>query len=151
MQYEPLSVEYADLLGRTYALLIDGSIILLMWVVSFIVYFIGNSIVGPYTASEFAAMSVILVCAFSLLYFSYFESSEKQATPGKQAAGIIVTDKRGQRISFIRAVARNLLKGLASVVSIIPIMASGKKEGIHDMVTGTLVAVKKKTSEKPKK
>lgn len=147
MQYEPLSVEYADLLKRIYALLIDGSVILLMGAVSFIVYFIGNSI-GAYTTSDFVGISVILVCAFSLLYFSYFESSEKQATPGKQAAGIIVTDKHGQRISFMRAVARNLLKGLASVVSIIPIATSGKKQGVHDMMAGTLV-VKKNEKIKP--
>lgn len=151
MQYEPLSVEYADLLERVYALLVDGSIILLMGVVSFIVYFIGNSIAGSYTTSEFAGMAVILVCVFSLLYFSYFESSERQATPGKQAAGIIVTNKQGQRISFMRAVARNLLKGLASVVSIIPIATSGKKQGVHDMIAGTVVVRKKKPSKKPKK
>lgn len=143
MQYEPLAVEYAELLERIYALLVDGSIILLMGVVSFIVYFIGNSIAGSYTAPDFVGISVILVCVFSLLYFSYFESSERQATPGKQAAGIIVTDKHGQRISFMRAVARNILKGLASVVSIIPIATSGKKQGVHDMMAGTLVVVSK--------
>ncbi len=147
---EPLSVEYADLLGRAYALLIDGSILLLMLVISFIVYSVGNAI-GSYTASELAGISVILLCVFSFLYFPYFESSEKQATPGKEAAGIIVTDKHGRRISFARAVARNLLKWLASVVSIIPIAASGKKQGVHDMMAGTLVVVKKKNEELRKK
>ncbi len=151
MQYEPLAVEYADLLERVYALLIDGSIILLMVVVSFIVYFMGNSIAGSYTTSGLVGISVILVCVFSLLYFSYFESSEKQATPGKQAASIIVTDRHGRRISFMRAVARNLVKGLASVVSIIPIMASGKKQGVHDMMAGTLVVKKKNKSKELKR
>ncbi len=124
-----------------------------MVVVSFIVYFIGNSIVGSYTASEFAGMAVILVCVFSLLYFSYFESSERQATPGKQAAGIIVTDKHGQRISFTRAIARNVLKGPASVVSIIPIVTGGKKQGVHDIMAGTLVVKKneKKNSRRTRR
>lgn len=44
------------------------------------------------------------------LYFATGESSAKQATWGKQRAGLKVTDHKGGRINFWRAFARTLLK-----------------------------------------
>lgn len=44
------------------------------------------------------------------LYFSFFESSIKQATWGKSRLGLMVADKDGHRIQFGRAFARAALK-----------------------------------------
>lgn len=52
-----------------------------------------------------------------LLYFAGFESSKKQATPGKQVMNLRVADQHGNRISFWRALARAGLK-----LGIIPIV-----------------------------
>ncbi len=44
------------------------------------------------------------------LYFTFFESSKKQATWGKTCLGLMVADKHGHRIRFGRAFARAALK-----------------------------------------
>jgi len=81
------------------------------------------------------------------LYFSLLESSRYQATLGKIAEGIIVTDLNGKRIGFLRASARFF----ASIISYMPlclghiIIAFTKyKQGLHDMLTNTLVVKKGK-------
>jgi uncharacterized RDD family membrane protein YckC len=50
-----------------------------------------------------------------ILYFAYFESSEKQATFGKQALGLIVTDTNGDRITFVKGIIRYLAKIVSGV------------------------------------
>lgn len=78
----------------------------------------------------------------SLLYYSIFESSSHQATPGKMALGIIVTDIAGQRISFGRAVGRDLSKILNVFTLGIGYLIIGftdEKRGLHDYIAGTLV------------
>jgi ankyrin repeat protein/uncharacterized RDD family membrane protein YckC len=52
------------------------------------------------------------------LYFAYFESSKKQATPGKRYVGEIVTDRMGNRISFGRASLRYIIKSLPVLLMI---------------------------------
>src|SRR5215213_8161507 len=54
------------------------------------------------------AAAYLFFMAFWLLYRSVLESSPLQATIGKLALSIKVTDVAGQRISFLRAAARNL-------------------------------------------
>jgi uncharacterized RDD family membrane protein YckC len=76
------------------------------------------------------------------LYFGYFESSKKQATLGKQALGIKVTDLEGNRISFGKAVARYVLKIITSLVLAIGFIAiafTEKKQGLYDLAVGTVV------------
>ena len=51
-----------------------------------------------------------------LLYFAGMESSAKQATLGKMAAGLVVTDLQAERITFLRAIGRNLAKILSALV-----------------------------------
>ena len=78
----------------------------------------------------------------SLLYYSIFESSIHQATPGKMALGIIVTDIAGQRISFGRAVGRDLSKIISWLTLGIGFLIIGftdEKRGLHDYIAGTLV------------
>ncbi len=58
------------------------------------------------------------------------------------ALGIIVTDIAGQRISFGRAVARDLSKILSVLTLGIGYLIIGfteEKRGLHDYIAGTLV------------
>ncbi|MGF6496070.1 putative RDD family membrane protein YckC [Luteibacter sp. 621] len=88
---------------------------------------------------------VVLLIGF--VYYVLFESSKWQATPGKLAVGIRVTDTAGQRLTAGRAAGRNLIR-LANAVpflSILPMVFyitaafSERKQGIHDMLAGTYV------------
>ncbi|MGA9332996.1 MAG: RDD family protein [Rudaea sp.] len=49
---------------------------------------------------------VLACCGVFWLYFSLFESSSQQATPGKRLYGLRVVDERGDRIGFVRASVR---------------------------------------------
>ncbi|MFW9806568.1 MAG: RDD family protein [Candidatus Thorarchaeota archaeon] len=76
------------------------------------------------------------------LYFALMESSSKQATLGKMALGIIVTDYNGNRISFARATGRHFAKIISAIlllVGYIMIAFTEKKQGLHDIISGCLV------------
>ncbi|GER06983.1 hypothetical protein JCM17843_12930 [Kordiimonadales bacterium JCM 17843] len=81
------------------------------------------------------------------LYFALMESSEKQATLGKAAIGIKVTDMNGQRISFLRAIGRHFGKILSTIILMIDyvvILFTKRKQGLHDMIAGCLVLKERK-------
>ncbi|OGO02496.1 MAG: hypothetical protein A2Y91_04825 [Chloroflexi bacterium RBG_13_54_8] len=82
------------------------------------------------------------------VYSAAMESSSKQATVGKMALGIVVTDLRGNRISFGRATARYFSKIISMLtlwIGYIMIGFSQKKQGLHDMMAGCLVVVKRRS------
>ena len=106
-----------------------------------------------YTAS-------ILSLVFDCFYFAQQESSDKQASLGKRAVGLIVTDLNGEPLSFQHACVRFVMKQLFSFVSLLgsfltPNIVSTlffmsimgyliqpftpKKQAFHDMVAKTLV------------
>lgn len=76
------------------------------------------------------------------MYFALFESSEWQGTPGKKALGLIVTDEAGRRISAIQATKRYAAKILGVLllgIGGLMIAFTGRKQGLHDKMIGTLV------------
>lgn len=85
----------------------------------------------------------------AIAYFVGFESSSWQATPGKRALGLIVTDTQGRRIAPARALGRyfgKVLSGLILLIGFIMIAFTDRKQGLHDFLAGTLV-VKGKPGE----
>ena len=77
-----------------------------------------------------------------LAYFGIMESSSKQATLGKMAMGLKVTDLDGQRIGLVKAINRNLGKIISYVLLGIGFFMAGftrKKQGLHDKMVATLV------------
>jgi uncharacterized RDD family membrane protein YckC len=76
------------------------------------------------------------------IYAAAMESSERQATLGKIAVGIKVTDMNGDRISFGKATGRHFAKFISAIILLIGyIMAAfdAKKQALHDKMAGTLV------------
>ncbi len=76
------------------------------------------------------------------LYYALQESSTRQATIGKRALGIVVTDMEGQPISFGRATGRFFGKYISSLIFMIGFMMAGwtqNKQALHDMMASTLV------------
>ncbi len=133
-------MEYAGFWRRVAAALIDG---LLVGIVSWIVTAIFS---GISDGAEATAQILVFVAAYG--YYAGMESSSYQATVGKIALGIQVTDLNGNRISFGRALGRNLaeiLSALILLIGYIMVAFTAKKQGLHDMIAGTLV-VKKGTA-----
>jgi len=76
------------------------------------------------------------------LYFALLESSSHQATVGKLACGLRVTDERGKRIGFGRATGRHfgmLLCWLTLGVGFLMVAWTRRKQGLHDLLARTLV------------
>lgn len=82
---------------------------------------------------EIAAMAV---------YFAWMHSSSKQATLGKMAVGIKVTDDDGQTITFWRGIGRFFATIISSLILCIGYIMAGfteRKRALHDMLASTLV------------
>ncbi len=86
---------------------------------------------------------------FGIIAFGYYpvcESSKWQATVGKHYLGLIVTDIKGNRISFWRAFLRFLLLGLFGRLTFglanLAVAFTAKKQGLHDLLAKTLVIKK---------
>ncbi len=97
-------------------------------------------VLGPFLAM-IVVVTVVSIC-MNWLYHALMESSSWQATVGKRALGIKVTDMDGQRISFMRASGRHFGKILSGLIFSIGYIMAGftaKKQALHDMLAGTLV------------
>jgi uncharacterized RDD family membrane protein YckC len=97
-------------------------------------------------AEGFSMVYSLLWIAFVVLafwpYFACFESSKWQATPGKAAFGLLVSDEQGNRISFARATARTfgkLLSALLLCFGFVMAAFTGKKQALHDLMSACLV------------
>ena len=99
-------------------------------------------------------------------YFVYFESSKAHATPGKKWMNLKVVDLEGRRISFLRAFFRYFARGMPTIVLVVvdvaangtgiinehlgfyfiipvvtyaPILFMDMRQGVHDVMAGTVV------------
>ncbi len=84
------------------------------------------------------------------LYQSLLESSSWQGTVGKKLLGLRVTDMNGNRIGFGKATGRyfgKILSGMICFVGFIMVAFTEKKQGLHDMLAGTLVVTGTATGE----
>ena len=91
------------------------------------------------------ATSITISIALNWLYYAYLESSPKQATIGKMALGLVVTDLYGKRLTFGRATGRyfgRLLSGLICYIGFIMAAFTEKKQALHDQLAATLVVRK---------
>jgi uncharacterized RDD family membrane protein YckC len=87
-------------------------------------------------------LSGMVMMAGSWLYEALMTSSSKQATIGKMALGLKVTDLRGQRLTFARATGRYFAKYLSSMTLLIGYIIAGftaRKQALHDFAAGTYV------------
>lgn len=92
-----------------------------------------------------AQSSSVATVVIGFVYYALFEGSKWQATPGKLALRLRVTDIDGQRLSLGRAAARNAVRLTNMIIWLIPLVCylavawTQRKQGLHDLVAGTLV------------
>jgi len=147
------AVAYAGFWLRVVAFIIDALVL----------YFVGMILLLPFAASmgmrgmltgrppDLQALLPMIRAVIRLallrtilnwLYYSLLESSAWQATLGKKALGLEVTDLDGNRISFGRATGRFFAKIISSIILGIGYLMAGfteKKQALHDILAGTLV------------
>ncbi len=140
-------VEYAGFWKRLAAAAIDFAVLLL---IGFCLAIIVPILIGPIVGLPddiYIVGSVILFWLIApWLYYSFFERSSKQGTPGKTTMEIMVTDTEGGRISFGRATKRYWAK----VISVLMLLAgfimigfTARRQGLHDIIAQCLVVTRK--------
>ncbi len=103
------------------------------------------SFLGLAGVAGFIFLIVLINLLAGWLYFAFMQTSGTQATLGKMALGIMVTDLEGNRITFGRATARYFSKIISKMTFYIGYILAGltgKKQALHDMIAGTLVIKK---------
>jgi uncharacterized RDD family membrane protein YckC len=131
---------YAGFWRRVGAYLIDYA----LFIAAAFVAGIALGLAGVWSARTEAAFQVVFVIAY-WLYVTGMESSAHQATLGKLALRIKVTDYEGQRIGFGRANGRLFGTILSSLTLGIGYLMAGftrRRQALHDMVARTLVVKK---------
>ena len=115
------------------------------WLLDLLIVAVGSFILAGVLAliEPTGGLAFVGIVAGWWLYFALQESSAAQATVGKRALGIRVTDLNGSRLTFGKATGRFFGK---AVTGLIPfgigwIMAgfTERKQALHDMIAGTLV------------
>jgi uncharacterized RDD family membrane protein YckC len=133
------SVRFGGLGRRTVAFFLDVALeVSIMLPVG---YLIGAALESA--GANFAGIvSMIIGLLFDSVYFTLFESSSLQASPGKWLTGMKVADLEGRRISYLRACVRYMGKVLSAVLlfaGFVMVAFHRRKQGLHDVIAQTLV------------
>jgi uncharacterized RDD family membrane protein YckC len=149
---EPI-IEYAGFVTRLAASFIDGIIVLIsLYIINLGINLIGFDffdITIPLLNFRISWLNLVIVVA----YWTYFESSNRQATPGKRIAGTMVIDENGKRLSvtkaFIRTFFRNITLFLCSYLigflGIVVMDFNKRNQTIYDIIAKTCVIKGKPT------
>ena len=89
--------------------------------------------------------TALLTTIIAILYWSLMESSKYQATVGKLALGLKVTDMEGKNLDLTKSLIRNVCKIISGMIIFVGYIMAGfteKKQGLHDIIAGTLVVKK---------
>ncbi len=145
-------VEYAGFVDRFVAHLIDSFILTSVSSGSFVLVIQAcpalahHSSMSPFTATELQAVQpwifgwIFFVTLFVILYKCIMHST-MQATFGQMKMDLKVVDVRGERITFMRALARygaSLLSGVF-YLGYLMFFLSDHRQTLHDKISGCLV------------
>jgi len=131
---------YAGFWRRVAAVILDGLLLGIVTVPLSLALGGGDDIGSTSSSYSPAASSISTVVSW--LYYALMESSAKQATLGKMALGIRVTDLDGNRITFGKATGRYFAKILSALIlgiGFLMVAFTQRKQGLHDILAGTLV------------
>ncbi|MEP7168560.1 MAG: RDD family protein [Bacteroidota bacterium] len=146
---KPANLFYAGFWLRFVAYIFDYILVVVIIFISIIIIYgthafkISPFALNPLTYRHVSHLPYALIAIIiKWFYFAGFESSKMLATPGKAAAGIIVTDLYGNRISFAKATIRffgKIISGLILYIGFIIAGLTERKQALHDKLANTLV------------
>ena len=137
-----MEIGYAGFWKRFAAFIIDMVIttiiaFLIGFIIAIIIEVLGfDSLILSGSIGNFLGMII------TWIYYAVMESSKLQASLGKLALSIKVTNLNGDRISFARATGRHFGKIISTIVLLvgfIMVAITEKKQGLHDVMSGSLV------------
>jgi uncharacterized RDD family membrane protein YckC len=91
---------------------------------------------------QLTPFAFVITLAGTWLYYTVFEASAWQATPGKRILRLYVADMNGHRLTFARAGLRNLTKLISSLTFLVGYLIAGfteRKQALHDLLSSCLV------------
>jgi uncharacterized RDD family membrane protein YckC len=139
------AVVYGGFWMRFLAVFIDGLLLMVGQLFITIPLGIVVGLAAPNTTSAERVSSILgfFVGVFvNWLYCALMMSSAKQATVGKMAMGLKVTDMSGGRITFGRATGRFFAQYLSAIPLLLGYFIqpfTERKQALHDLLVGTVV------------
>lgn len=143
------ATRYANFGQRLLAVILDAMVTAIIGgmigMMLAVVIGVGGTMTGAHHRAVFGVINLLgflVGTATGWLYEALMVSSSYQATLGKMALGIVVTDMQGRRISFLRATGRYVGKIVSSMLLLIGYLIqpfTGKRQALHDIMAGCLV------------
>jgi len=127
----------------------SGQAVDVAWVPEDGAYHLHHSGLLPHIHWHGSGLYELIAVLMPALYFVLCEQSRWQATPGKLACRLRVTDMTGQRIGFGRALGRFAGKYLSYLLCGVGFLMAGwtlRKQALHDLMASTLVIRARRTS-----
>ena len=159
----PVELESASLPARAFAYLADKVFLFLFWLLFYWIItlldklgvwdFIGNLISKiPYspsslfsgTAGEIAGTVFLSLAVFILIMILYFPAALFEyfsggRSPGKIIFGLAVFCENGEKPSFVQIFSRAVLRDIESVLGVIFIIATPRRQTLYDILCSTMV------------
>jgi len=140
----PVAVRYASLWVRFCANLVDAFIVMAGFIAGFVVLTVVAAAAGGISGTDsdgadaligvFTVLYYVVFIVGRWLYSAWLESGPTQATFGKRAMKIYVTDSSGRRLSFGRATGRHFAKYISAFTFMIGyLMAAFSKKSRRSM------------------
>ena len=134
------TLRYGGFWRRSFAFLVDALISFgVFYGTGELVYRVSGNSVGAWNTAIFGF----------LLYYVLFEISPLKATIGKLMTGLQVTNMYGKKLSFFKSLFRLIFKtaliacfGIGILQLLVSLLNTEKKQGIHDLMMGTVVVLK---------
>jgi uncharacterized RDD family membrane protein YckC len=138
----PKKFEYAGLWPRLTAALVDTTIFMIIYL-PFMTHF------GMFNADMSKSSSIsFMLMPISILVWAALESSPMMGTPGKWILGVQVVNQYGQRISFLQALGRHVIKTISMGIPLVNflvmivnlvLISKPEKRLLHDHGASTFV------------
>ena len=139
----PQYLDFASFGQRLMAAIIDWAVLSAAQMIILVVFVLSFTDRSTTTFEDTSFGIAYSLTSFAqIAYFILLESSEKQATLGKQAVGIVVTDMNGNRMTRLKALGRYFAKIPSAFIFGIGFFMqpfTAKQQALHDMIAGTLV------------
>src|SRR5690349_23720271 len=133
---EPTGTQYGGFWVRFLAFLADSAIV---FVISSALFVAAAMVLSP----EDLTLAVIAIWVLGLLYWPVLHASRLNATFGKAILGLRVSRFDGRRISFLRALWREIAKifsGAVFMLGYIIAAVTPRKQALHDLMAATYVS-----------